>query len=305
MDERFLSLLLVAAVASSAPLLFTAVGELISETAGVINIELEAMMLCGALGGVLGGHLTGDPVLGFVFAALCGAVVAVVHGFASLTFGANQVVSGVALNILALGLTTFVLATLLSGVTGAVAGVPVVTIPVLVELPVLGPALFRQNVMVYVAYGLVPATWYILTRTAVGLMLRAAGERPEAADSLGVDVVKVRWAALLMCGVLAGIGGGLLALAGLGFFTQNLTAGRGFIALAAVVFGRWRPFGTAMAVLLFATAEAFQIRAQALGFEVPYQLLVALPYLVTLVALAGVLKRMRPPAALGMNFVRE
>lgn len=305
MDERFLSLLLVAAVASSAPLLLAAMGELISETAGVINIGLEAMMLSGAFGGVLGAYLSGDALIGFLCAALAGGLVASVHGILCFVFRANQVVSGVALNILALGATTFLLATLLGGVSRAVAGLPRAEVPVLSSIPVIGQAFFNQNLMVYVAYALVPLTWYLLNRTAAGLALRAAGERPEAAESLGVGVVRVRWVALLTCGSLAGIGGGLLALAGLGFFTQNLTAGRGFIALAAVVFGRWKPGGSAVAVLLFAVADAFQVRAQALSLGIPYQLLVALPYLVTLIALAGLLRRMRPPAALGLNYRRE
>jgi general nucleoside transport system permease protein len=152
---------------------------------------------------------------------------------------------------------------------------------------------------------LVPALWWALDRSSVGLALKAAGERPAAAESLGVRVHLVRWGALLFCGALAGIGGAQLTLAGLGAFTQNVTAGRGFIALAAVVFGRWRPMGTMVAVLLFALADAFQIRAQALGIHIPYQFLVMLPYLVTIVALAGLIRRMRPPSALGVNFERE
>ena len=159
--------------------------------------------------------------------------------------------------------------------------------------------------MVYAAFAAIPAVWWMLNRTTTGLQLDAAGERPEAAESLGVSVPRVRWAALLACGCLAGIGGGQLALAGVGFFTQNMTAGRGFIALAAVIFGRWRPLGTAVAVLLFAVADAVQIRAQALGIDIPSQFLVMLPYVVTLVALTGLLRRMRPPAALGVNYAHD
>jgi ABC-type uncharacterized transport system permease subunit len=159
--------------------------------------------------------------------------------------------------------------------------------------------------MVYVAFGTIPLVWWLLNRTTAGLQIEAVGERPEAAESLGTSVWRVRWAALLVCGLLAGVGGGQLALAGVGFFTQNMTAGRGFIALAAVIFGRWRPAATAGAVLLFAVADAFQIRAQALGIDIPYQFLVMLPYLVTLVALTGLLRRMRPPSALGVNYAHD
>jgi ABC-type uncharacterized transport system permease subunit len=303
MDDGFVTLLLTAAIALSAPLLYAALGELISETAGVINIQLEGMMLVGAFTGVLGTHLTGSVVLGFAAAAAGGMVVAALHGGLCFVFRANQVVSGVVLNILALGATSFLLATVLAPrVSESVADMPDVAIPGLSEIPVLGPALFDQGVTVYLAFLLVPAVWWLLNRTTAGLQLKAAGERPTAAESLGVDVGRVRWLATLAAGFAAGIGGGQLALAGIGFFTQNMTAGRGFIALAAVIFGRWKPAPTAAAVVLFALADAFQVRAQALGIDVPYQFLVMLPYLVTLIALAGLLQRMRPPAALATNY---
>jgi ABC-type uncharacterized transport system permease subunit len=172
-------------------------------------------------------------------------------------------------------------------------------------LSFVGPILFAHDPMVYVAFAAIPVVWWLLNRTTTGLQIDAAGERPDAAESLGVAVGRVRWVALLTCGFLAGVGGGQLALAGVGFFTENMTAGRGFIALAAVIFGRWRPLGTATAVLLFAIADAFQIRAQALGIDVPFQFLVMLPYVVTLVALTGLLRRMRPPAALGVNYAHD
>ena len=303
MDDGFLTLLLTAAVALSAPLMFAALGELVSETAGVINIQLEGTMLAGAFTGVLGTYLTGSVALGFVAAAAGGVLVAALHGLLCFVFRANQVVSGVVLNILALGATSFLLASVLAPrVTKSVADVPNLAIPGLSEIPVVGPAFFDQDVMVYLSLLLVPAVWWLLNRTTAGLALKAAGERPAAAESLGVSVSRVRWLATLAAGIGAGIGGGQLALAGIGFFTQNMTAGRGFIALAAVIFGRWRPLPTAAAVLLFAIADAFQVRAKALGIDVPYQFLVMLPYLVTLIALAGLLQRMRPPAALATNY---
>jgi ABC-type uncharacterized transport system permease subunit len=263
-------------------------------------------MLSGAFAGVLGAQLAGNPWLGFPVAALGGVIVASIHGVLCFRFSANQVVSGVVLNILALGATTFLLSALLSTASSrAVPDIGALTIPVLSSIPVVGPALFDQNLMVYIGFLLVGFLWWALRRTSAGLAISAAGERPEAAASLGVDVHLVRWLALLACGVLAGIGGGLLALAGLGFFTQDMTAGRGFIALAAVVFGRWQPIGTAVAVLLFAIADAFQIRAQALGIGIPYQFLVILPYVVTLLALALFQRRMRPPSSLGIDYRPE
>jgi general nucleoside transport system permease protein len=261
------------------------------------------MMLVGAFTGVWGAYLSGSVWIGFVSAGLGGLALALIHGTTCFIFLANQVVSGVVLNILALGVTSFGLAAVFgTSLNRSVGTLHRVRIPVLAEIPFIGPALFSQRLTVYIAFLLVPSTWWVLNRTSVGLALKAAGERPDAAEALGVRVMRVRWIALMTCGLLAGVGGGQLTLAGLGFFTPNVTAGRGFIALAAVVFGKWNPVGTAAAVLLFATVDAFQIRAQAIGIDLPYQLLVTLPYLATLFALAGLLRRMRPPAALGVNF---
>jgi ABC-type uncharacterized transport system permease subunit len=303
MNDSFVPLLLVAAIGLTAPLLFAAVGELVSETAGVINIELEAMMLSGAFTGILGTYLTGNVWVGFLAAAAGGLLVGLLHGVTCFVFHANQVVSGVVLNILALGATSFGLdAVFAESLNRSVGTLDRLTIPGLADIPFVGRAFFAQPVTVYLAFLLIPGVWWVLNRTGAGLALKAAGERPEAAEALGVRVMRVRWGALITCGVLAGVGGGQLTLAGLGFFTPNVTAGRGFIALAAVIFGRWRPVGTAAAVLLFATADALQIRAQTRGIDLPYQLLVSLPYLATLVALAGLRRRMRPPAALGLNY---
>lgn len=263
-------------------------------------------MLVGAFTGIWGAYLSGSVWVGFIAAGLGGLVIALIHGVTCFVFLANQVVSGVVLNILALGLTTFGLDAVFGATLNRSVGtLQRIRIPVLADIPFVGPALFSQRLTVYLVLLLVPATWWLLNRTSVGLALKSAGERPDAAEALGVRVMRVRWVALMSCGVLAGIGGGQLTLAGLGFFTPNVTAGRGFIALAAVVFGKWNPVGAAAAVVLFATANAFQIRAQALGIDLPYQLLVSLPYLATLVALAGLLRRMRPPAALGINYQPE
>jgi general nucleoside transport system permease protein len=297
-----LSLLLAAAVALAAPLLFAALGETISENAGVINIHLEGMMLMGAFTGVYGAQLSGSTAIGFLCAIAGGVALAALHGVISLVFGANQIVSGVVLNILALGVTSYGLVVLLGSDAGrSVDTLPRVRIPGLASIPVIGEPLFHQNVMVYLAFLLVPVVWWVLRRTGFGLGLQAVGERPHAASSLGVHVGRTRWIALLICGALAGLGGGQLTLAGLGAFTQNVTAGRGFIALAAVVFGGWRPLGVMFAILLFSAADAFQIRAQVLGSDIPYQFLAMLPYAVTILALALLVRRRRPPSALGVN----
>ncbi|MDX6657686.1 MAG: ral nucleoside transport system permease protein [Solirubrobacteraceae bacterium] len=303
MQHSFVALLLVAAVALSAPLMFAALGEVISETAGVLNINLEGMMLFGAFAGVLATYATKSVPLGFVAAALGGALLAWIHGVICFVFRGNQVVSGVVLNIFALGVTSFLLTTVLAPrVSQSIASVPRIKIPLLSDIPIVGQGFFNQDFMVYVAFLLVPAVWWLLNRSTTGLALKAAGERPNAAESLGVNVGRVRWGALMVCGLLAGVGGGQLALAGIGFFTQNMTAGRGFIALAAVVFGRWRAGGVAVAVLVFAIADAFQARAGGLGIHLPYQFLVMLPYLVTLLAVAGLMRGVRGPAFLSVNY---
>lgn len=305
MTIEWFALLVAAAVALAAPLLLAALGEVISETAGVINIELEGMMLVGAFTGVAGALLTGNIALAFVAAIAGGLIVAALQGIACFVFGANQVVAGIVLNILALGATTFLLVSALGAdVTRSVVTLTPMPIPLLSEIPYLGKALFSHNLVVYLAYLAVPAVWLLLSRTRTGLALKAVGEKPAAAEAMGVDVTRTRWLALLLCGALAGIGGGLLTLGGLGVFTPNVTKGIGFIAIAAVIFGRWKPLGTLGAVMLFSLVDAFQIRAQALGIPVPYQLLVALPYIVTLLALALFVSKMRPPAALAVNYER-
>lgn len=302
MELQAITLLLASTVAFAAPLIFASMGELISEKTGVINIQLEGMMLAGAFCGVWAALASGSLIVGFAGAAAAGVAVALLHGVLCMVFRAEQVVSGVVLNILVLGLTTFAIVPVFGGNLGISAPtLAPMPIPVLSEIPVIGRALFTQNIMVYAALLLVPAVWYFTYRTTSGLAVQAAGEAPTAAASMGVNVRRVRWLALIACGALAGIGGGQLTLAGLGTFTQNVTAGRGFVALAAVVFGRWRPLGTLVAVLLFTFVEAIQARAQVLGIRVPYQFLVMAPYVVTVLALVLFVRRGRPPKALGVN----
>jgi ABC-type uncharacterized transport system permease subunit len=295
-------LLFAATIAFAAPLIFAAIGELISEKAGVINIELEAMMLAGAFCGVWAAVDSGSLAFGFIGAALGGIMVAFAHGLLCFVFRAEQVVSGVVLNILVLGLTTFGIGPIFgSNVGRTTPTLSPVEFPYLSTTPLIGRLLFSYTATVYVAFLLVPAAWWLINRTKLGLALQAAGEAPEAALSMGIKVRRLRWLALMVCGALAGIGGSQLTLAGLGAFTQNVTAGSGFIALAAVIFGGWRPLGTLPAVLLFTLVQAIQVRAQALGIHLPYQFLIMAPYVVTILALAVFAGRSRPPRALGSN----
>jgi general nucleoside transport system permease protein len=301
-DTSAATLLVAATIAFATPLIFAAIGELISEKTGVINIELDGMMLAGAFCGVWAALASGNLLVGFIGAALGGVMVALVHGLLCFVFQAEQVVSGVVLNILVLGLTTFGIGPIFDSDMGrAVPTLAAVPIPFLSDIPIVGRALFSHTVTVYLAFLLVPTVWWLFNRTTLGLALQAVGEAPVAALSMGIKVRRLRWLALAACGALAGVGGSQLALAGLGTFTQNVTAGRGFIALAAVIFGSWRPFGTLLAVLLFTLVEAIQVRAQALGIHLPYQFLIMAPYVVTILALALFVGRSRPPRALGSN----
>ncbi len=300
-DTTTIVQLLAIAVAFSAPLIFAAMGELISERAGVINIQLEGMMLVGAFAGVWAASASGSLSIGFVGGAAAGLALATLHGLLCFVFRAEQVVSGIVLNILALGLTTYALKPVFGA--NAAASTPTLAkmpLPYLSELPLVGPVLFNQNLMVYAAYALVVGTSLALMRTTWGLAVRAVGEAPAAATSLGINAKRTRWVAVLICGALAGIGGAQLTLAGLGAFTQNVTAGRGFVALAAVILGRWMPVSTLAAVLLFTLTEALQVRAQLLGIDVPYQFLVMAPYAITVVAIA-LARGGRAPGSLGMR----
>jgi ABC-type uncharacterized transport system permease subunit len=301
-DTNAVVLLLAATLALAAPLLFAALGELISERAGILNINLEAMMLGGAFCGVWAASATASLFAGFVGAALAGVLIAAIHGVLCIALRAEQVVSGVALNILVLGATTYgVGAVFGSNVSRSVETLTALPIPFLSDLPLVGRVLFDQTATTYIAFLLVPLIWWAINRTVVGLALQATGEQATAAMSMGINIRLVRWTALLTCGALAGIGGGQLTLAGLGTFTQNVTAGRGFIALAAVVFGRWTPSGAMVAILLFTIIEALQVRAQILGINLPYQFLVMAPYLATIMALALFMKSMKAPRGLGIN----
>jgi ABC-type uncharacterized transport system permease subunit len=301
-DTNAVVLLLAATLALAAPLLFAALGELISERAGILNINLEAMMLGGAFCGVWAASATASLFAGFVGAALAGVLIAAIHGVLCIALRAEQVVSGVALNILVLGATTYGMGAVFgSNVSRSVETLTAWPIPFLSDLPLVGRVLFDQTATTYIAFLLVPLIWWAINRTVVGLALQATGEQATAAMSMGINIRLVRWTALLTCGALAGIGGGQLTLAGLGTFTQNVTAGRGFIALAAVVFGRWTPSGAMVAILLFTIIEALQVRAQILGINLPYQFLVMAPYLATIMALALFMKSMKAPRGLGIN----
>ncbi len=289
-----------ATVRSATPLALAALGEVVVESAGVINIGLEGVILAGAFGALVGaGH--GGVVGGFAASVMSGALVAGVFAVFAVWLRADQIITGTAVTLLSVGLTG-TLYRALYGATGAALTIPTIgplRIPILASIPVIGSGFFNQPVVTYLIYLLAPAVWWWMYRTHAGLALRAVGEAPGAAVAAGVRAARIRTLAILFGGVMGGLAGGTLVLAQAGTFAENMSAGRGFIAIAIVVLGRWRPIGTMVAALVFGAASALQFLLQALGLALPYQLFLALPYLLTLLALAGVAGRVRAPAGLG------
>ncbi len=302
MSEVELVLFLEASVRLGVPLALAAMGEAMTERSGVINIGLEGSLIAGALGGALGALAAGSAGLGVVTGAAAGIALALVFAAFAVGLGTDQIITGTAVTLAGLGLTGAVYQARF-GATGTALTLPTLAplpLPGLSQIPWVGSALFSQAPTAYLAYLLAPALWYFLYRTPWGLELRAVGEQPDAAQAAGVRVLRVRFLATLFGGALAGIAGAHLALAHAGTFAENMSAGRGFIAIAVVVLGRWNPVLVLLAALLFGAASAFQFFLQALGLDAPYQLFLALPYLLTLAALAGWVGRSRAPAALAL-----
>jgi ABC-type uncharacterized transport system permease subunit len=302
MSEAELVLFLEASVRLGVPLALAALGEAITERAGVINIGLEGSLIAGALGGALGALALGNAEAGVVAGAAAGAGAALVFAALAIGLGTDQIITGTAVTLGGLGLTGAVYQARF-GATGTALTLPTLAplpVPALADIPLVGSALFEQAPTAYLAYALAPALWYFLFKTEWGLELRAVGDQPDAAAAAGVRVRRVRALATLFGGALAGLAGAHLALAHAGTFAENMSAGRGFIAIAVVALGRWSPPLVLLAALLFGAASALQYLLQALGLDLPYQLFLALPYLLTLAALAGWLGRTRAPAALAV-----
>ena len=292
---------LVAAVGLAVPLALAALGETVSERAGVINIGLEGSVIWGALGGALGSLAVG-PYFGLLAGALAGAAAALLFAVFAVWLNTDQIITGTAVTIGSLGFTGAVFQARF-GATGVALDLPTVPaweLPLLSRIPVVGPALFDQAVTAYLACALVPLLAWFLFRTRWGLALRAAGESPEAAHAAGVRVVRTRMLAVLFAGLTAGLAGAHLSLVHTGTFAENMSAGKGFIAIAVVVLGRWRPGGVLAAALFFGGAEALQFALQAVDAKLPYPLFLALPYVLSLAALAGWFGRSQAPEALAL-----
>ncbi len=291
---------LAAAVRVATPLLLAATGETITERAGIINLGLEGMMLSGALASALGASSAG-PWTGLLWAGLAGMAVAAVFALVTVGAQADQIITGTAVTLGATG-GTGLLYRQWYGAGGAGLSLPTlmsIPIPGLDSIPIVGPALFAQPAPTYLALLFVALTWWGLFRTRTGLALRATGEAETMARSAGVRTRRIKAGATLIGGLLAGLAGGTLVLAQVGTFAERMTAGRGYVAIAIVVLGRWHPVGVLVAALLFGAATALQFVFQSLGWAVPYQLFLMLPYVLTLLALGGMVGRVRAPGGLG------
>lgn len=301
---------LAATLRLATPILLAALGGVITERSGVVNIALEGCMLVGAFFGVFAADKTHSLAAAVGIALLAGLLLAAIHAVVSISFRADQIVSGMALNILALGLTSY-LNYEMYGTTGTPAdlpGVPVLPLPLVGTIPYLGDAVGGQSLIVWIAVVLVVLLELYLFRTVPGLRLRSVGEHPRAADTLGIDVRRTRYWAVLASGALAALGGVYLSLAVAGSFTDNMTSGRGFIGLAAMIFGRWTPIGALVASLIFGYGDALSVSLQGVSLgdvRVPVQLLSTIPYVLTILAVAGFVGRSRMPAADGQPYESE
>ncbi|MCF8050363.1 MAG: ABC transporter permease [Desulfobacterales bacterium] len=302
MTADFFLSLLAATVQSGTPILFATLGEIITERSGVLNLGVEGIMMIGALAGFLVARETGQPATGFFIGGVCGALLASIHGGICLGLQGNQVVSGLALTILGFSLAEY-LGTPFIGQTAP--GFFAVPVPLLSRIPWVGPVFFRQDLLVYLSYLLPPILWWLLSHTSWGLSLRAVGENPDAAKAAGLSVAGYRWAGIGLGGFFVGLGGAYLSLAYTHLWTNNLSAGRGWIAVALVIFAFWRPMRAVAGAYLFGGVMAFQLRLQAMGTNLPSSLLLMLPYVLTVLVLVLSMrgkKRGEAPAALGINF---
>lgn len=298
--------LLQATLRMAAPLTFAAVGETWSERSGVINIGLEGLMLIGAITGYAVAWATGSLWVGIGAAALAAGFFGFLFAIVTVSLGANQIVAGAALNLIGLGLSSYLYRALFSTVTDrAIAPMGAIDFPFLSNIPFVGPILFQQNALVYLAIAVALGSALVMNRTMVGLAIRSVGEHPKATATAGLSVIRLRYGAVIVGGLLAGIGGAYLSVAYANQFVENMVAGRGFIALAIVVFGRWTPVGALLASLLFGFTFALQLRLQAQDLQIAYQFLQILPYVATILIMILLRGQAAQPRAMGVPFVER
>lgn len=308
MDAALVIDFLSATVRIATPILMAAMGGILIERAGTFAVGLEGMMLSGAFSGVVGAYLCGSIVMGLVAACVGGLVFGVIIAIATTRFDTEHMVTGLAANLFALGFTSFALRTVIGRGQAPVIHTPLlesIPIPFLSDIPVLGALLFRQPPLTYLAFAAVVAIALFLRRTRGGLLLTASGENPLAVFAAGTDPIRVRFTALLAGGIFAGLAGAVLSLQQVGTFTDGMTGGRGYMALAAVIVGRWLPLGTLAGCIMFGATEALQLRVQAFNLPVSSYVIQMVPYLAALLVLAGLGRTARLPAAIGQPFRRD
>ena len=299
--------LIAGSVTLAVPLVFGSLSGVLCERVGVVNIAIEGQLLGGAFTAAMVATLTKSPFIGLLAAAVAGAVVSMVLAVFSIKYLVNQIIVGVVLNVLVSGLTGFLFSTVMQADKtrfNSPGRLPIIDIPVLSSIPVIGPILFKQSVVGYLMYIAVIVVWIGLFKTKWGLRVRAVGEHPQAADTMGIKVNATRFWNVTLGGAIAGIGGSFFTLVAIDSFTKEISGGRGFIALAALIFGRWNPIGAFFAALLFGFADNLQSIVTIIGTPVPSQFMAMLPYLVTVLAVAGLVGRSRPPAASGIPYVK-
>lgn len=295
--------ILASAIRLATPYLYAAIGEAFAQTSGVVNLGVDGIMLVGAFGAFYVTLHTGNPWLGLLVALIVGLLMGLLMSLISVTLKAEQGISGIGLYMFGLGLSALLFKVTV-GTVKTIEGFSPVAIPVLSRIPLIGEIFFSQSLLVYGAFLLVPLAWWILDKTTWGLRIKAVGQNPAAADSLGVSVDRVRYVSVCLGAMLAGLAGASLSLSLVNLFQENLTAGQGFIAVALVYFGGWRPLGILGGALLFSTVNAFQLWMQVLGANIPSDIMVMLPYILTIAALAISVNRARQPAALNKPFER-
>lgn len=289
-------------LAYSTPLIFAALGGTFSEKSGVTNVGLEGIMIAGAFASVWATYTTHSLILGVIAAIAAGMLIALLHAFLCVTLRADQVVSGVAINVLMTSLASFLVIQIwgMPGQSATVKSFGDVNIPLLSKIPYIKDILSNWSIFVYIAVILVFVSHYVLFKTPFGLRMRAVGENPSAADTLGINVYRTRYIGVLLSGVLAGLGGASLSIGSLGIFREGMTSGKGFIALGAMIFGKWTPIGSLLACLLFGCADSLQMIFQ--SSKVPTEFFASIPYIVTIVALTGFVGKSRAPEADGIPY---
>jgi simple sugar transport system permease protein len=295
--------ILASGIRLATPYLYAAIGETISQRSGVLNLGVEGQMLLGAFAAFYVALTTGNLWLGVAAAAVVGALMGLAMAFVTINLQAVQGISGIGFYLFGLGLSDLLFQKIL-GTVETVKGFPKMNIPVLSDIPIIGEIFFQQNILVYIALSLVPLAWFVLNKTTLGLKIKAVGENPEAADSLGVSVARIRYFTIILGGTLSGVAGASLSIALLNVFQQNMTSGLGFIAVALVYFGAWRPWGVLGGALLFSFVNSLQLWVQVLGIPIPSDIAIMMPYILTILVLVLTVSRVRPPSALTKPFER-